>query len=254
MKKIFSIAAYTFREAVRNKILYSILFFAVMLIMLSVMLGAVSLDEDVRIIRTIGLFSISVFANIVAVFLGVTSVYQELERKTIYNVLSKPVARAVYFFGKFTGMVLVIAAQLALMGLVHAAVLAVKGESPSAIWFYCIWLIGIEALMTTAFALFFSSFSTPYVSGFLALGVWLVGRLVQDLEAFIPHLHGAARSITQVLVTLAPDLSLMTLTTQYQNGFPVSVGYVLTASGYGICYAAFFLIAGAMLFNRRDFI
>lgn len=254
MNKLLAIAGYTFKEAVRNKILYSILFFAVLLIGLSLMLGAASLGEDVRIIRTVGVFAISLFANIVAIFLGVTSVYQELERKTIYNVLSKPVPRPVYFFGKFTGLAAVIFAQVALMAAVHAGALVFKGDALSTVWVYSIWLIAIEALMTASFALFFSSFSTPYVSGFLALGVWMVGRLVQELEAFLPSLSGLAEAVTRAIVFVAPDLSLMTLSTQYQSGFGVHFGYVVSATNYGLCYAAVFLIAGAMLFNRRDFI
>lgn len=127
MKTAAAIALYSFREAVRNKILYSILFFAILLILLSVVLGSASVNQDSRFLLDIGLFSINIFGDIIAIFLGITSVFQEIERKTLYNVLSKPIDRATYFLGKFGGIAMTLAVQLLLMAAALSATLLLRG-------------------------------------------------------------------------------------------------------------------------------
>lgn len=254
MKQFLSIALATFREAVRNKILYSILFFAIALIVMAMAIGSASLSQDERIIKNVGLFALQFFSDIIAIFIGVTMVYNEMERKTIYNVLSKPVSRHTYFFGKFTGMALTLAVQLIVMALALCAVMAVRGDLIPYTYFYAVWLTYMECLVVLGFALFFSSFSTPYVSGFLTLGVWVVGGLVQNLEAFVDDLPSGVQPMAEFFIAVAPDLNLFTLTTQLTYVIPVEVAYMVNATGYAIAYAGFFLIAGSLIFSRRDFV
>lgn len=255
MTQLLSIAIYTFREAIRNKILYSIVFFSIALIVLAVFLGQGSLQQDARVIRNIGLTTTSLFSNVIGLFLGVTLVYQELERKTIYNVLSKPLTRPVYFFGKFFGVMLTLTLQLVVMSAVLTLVLAFRGDALPPALFYSYWLILIEATLVVAVAFFFSSFSTPYVSGYLTLGVWLVGRLVQELIQSIPDIESAlSRRLVTLLTAICPDLSLFTLQTQLSLGISVPAEFVLHVTTYGLGYALVALIGGAYLFQRRDFI
>jgi ABC-type transport system involved in multi-copper enzyme maturation permease subunit len=255
MNQLFSIALYTFREAIRNKILYSIVFFSIALILLAVFLGQGSLQQDARVIRNIGLTTTSLFSNVIGLFLGVTLVYQELERKTIYNVLSKPLTRPIYFFGKFLGVMLTLALQLIIMSAVLTFVLIIRGDATPPALFYSYWLILMEATLVVAVAFFFSSFSTPYVSGYLTLGVWMVGRLVQELIQSIPDIEAAGtRKLVSLLTAVCPDLSLFTLQTQLSLGISVPMEYVLHVTTYGLGYAIVALIGGAFLFQRRDFI
>ena len=233
MKTAAAIALYSFREAVRNKILYSILFFAILLILLSVVLGSASVNQDSRFLLDIGLFSINIFGDIIAIFLGITSVFQEIERKTLYNVLSKPIDRATYFLGKFGGIAMTLAVQL--LG--------------------AFWLTYVESVMIASFALFCGSFSTPYVSGFITLGVWLIGRLVQELAAFVEKVdEPAARHLLRGIVALAPDLNFFTITTQLTYGYPVGLAYFGAATLYGLGYIAVAMGAAIIIFRRRDFI
>lgn len=263
MKPIIAIARNTFREAVRNKVLYSIVFFAVALILLTVVLGTASVAQDERIVRDIGLFAVSFFSDMIAVFIGVTMVYQELERKTVYNVLSKPVARPAYFVGKYLGMAITLLVQIVIMGVALVAVMAVRGDPLPPLLFGAIGLLYVRCLIVAALALFFASFSTPYVSGFLTLGVWLVGSLLQNLEAFLlgdisgdlsPAVENIMLGLGRGVVTIAPDLSLFVLTTQLTHGIHVQGSYLLHAALYGLSYAALFVAFGALLFRRRDFI
>lgn len=255
MRRIFAIALYTFREAVRNKILYSILFFAIALILLALAIGPASLNQDARIISDVGFFALSFFGNVVAIFLGVTMLFQELERKTIYTVLSKPVARHTYFLGKFAGMAITLAVQIAVMAAALFAVLLIRGDGVSTLQIYAVFLAWIETLIIAGIALFFSSFSTPYVSGFLTFGVFLVGRLVPELEAYLPKIESpAAVMLSRAILTIAPDLQLFTLSTQINYGIAVPFSYLASATSYGLIYTAIFLLIGVLIFERRDFI
>jgi len=252
---LIAIALATFREAVRNKVLYSILFFAVALIVLALALGSASLNQDALVIKSIGLFAIHFFSDMIALFIGVTMVYQELERKTIYNVLSKPIARPAYFLGKYAGMAFTLLVQLTLMGAVLSVVLATRGEALTTTLYAALLLAWVESLVVLGFALFFASFSTPYVSGFLALGMWAVSNLTQNLALYLPAIEDAgARAVAELVVKVLPDFSLLSLTTQLRYGIPLVDGYVLHAATYGLSIAAFFVVAGASIFSRRDFI
>lgn len=255
MKTVAAIALYSFREAVRNKILYSILFFAILLILLSVVLGSASVNQNSRFLLDLGLFSINLFGDIIAIFLGITSVFQEIERKTLYNVLSKPIDRATYFVGKFGGIAMTLAVQLLLMALALSGVLLFQGGAVSLQLLGAFWLTYVESVMIASFALFFGSFSTPYVSGFITLGVWLIGRLVQELAAFLDKVEEpAARHLLQGIVALAPDLNFFTLTTQLTYGYPVSLAYFASATFYGLGYILIAMAAAVFIFRRRDFI
>lgn len=255
MKTIAAIALYSFREAVRNKILYSILFFAILMILLSVVLGSASVNQDSRFLLDLGLFSINLFGDIIAIFLGITSVFQEIERKTLYNVLSKPIDRATYFLGKFGGIAMTLAVQLVLMALALSVTLLIRGGAVDLQLVGAFWLTYVESVMIAAFALFFGSFSTPYVSGFITLGVWLIGRLVQELAGFLDKVEEpVARQLLQGVVALAPDLNFFTLTTQLTYGYPVTLAYVGAVTLYGLGYIAVSMGAAVVIFRRRDFI
>ena len=255
MKQFLAIARSTFLEAVRNKILYSILVFAIALIALALGIGSASLSQDARILKDVGLFALHFFSDVIAIFVGVTMVYQELQRKTIYNVLSKPVSRFTYFFGKFAGMATVLLVQLVIMTSALALIMVLRADPVPIEFFHAAFLAYVECLLILGFALFFSSFSTPYVSGFLTLGVWAVGGLLQNLAVFHDGMDpGFQRVMAGIFVALSPDLSFFNLSTQLAYGIPVAFEYVLHASFYGLGYTLFLLIAGSSIFARRDFI
>jgi ABC-type transport system involved in multi-copper enzyme maturation permease subunit len=255
MKKFFAIARSTFLEAVRNKILYSILVFAIALIVLALAIGGASLSQNARILNDVGLFALHFFSDIIAIFMGVTMVFQELQRKTIYSVLSKPVSRYTYFFGKYSGMAAVLFVQLGVMTGALVAIMLLQQHPVRLEFFYASFLAYVECLLVLAFALFFSSFSTPYVSGFLTLGVWAVGGLLQNLSVHRDTMApGLDRALASTFVAVAPDLSFFGLSTQLAYGIPVAADYVFHASVYGLGYAAFLLVVGSLIFAKRDFI
>ncbi len=262
MKQIFAIVVNTFRETVRDKILYGILFFAVAFILFTMVLGELSLHEEKRIIADLGLMGISLISLLLAVVLGVGMLYKEIDRKTLYPILSKPVTRWQFVLGKYLGMNLTLLIQVVLMAVVFAAVLHAKGGRLTMPFVFSLYLIYVEILVITSIAILFSSFSTPFVSGMLTLGVFMVGRNLDLLETFIRK--GKVGPLADVLTYVPhvfPNLYLF-----YPSGRAVGdhwvsvhqsfvqVDYLIKTTGYGVLYAALCLMLAMAIFSRRDLI
>src|SRR3990170_3210329 len=203
--RIFSIAANTFRETIRNKILYAILAFALLVIGFSYFLADLSVGDLARIIADVGLACIHIFGVIVAVFLGITLVSQEVERKTVYLILSRPVARWEFVVGKAAGLcgtlfltTLVMAATLFL---VHAG----YGASPEPGILVASAGIWMELVLLTCLASLFSSFTTPVLSAIFTLSMFLIGHVSGDLLVFGSRAaSGTARVVSAALFYLLP--------------------------------------------------
>jgi ABC-type transport system involved in multi-copper enzyme maturation permease subunit len=261
MNRIAAIAWNTFREAVRNKILYSLLFFAVLIILSAVAIGNLTLHEEVRTIRDVGLFGIDIFGVIIAIFVGVNLLYKELDLKTVYTILPKPLYRWEFVLGKWLGMLLTLAVQMAVMGAVLAIVLAAEGASFDVPTAKAVWLLFINIMVVTSIAVLFSAFSSPFLSGFFALGCFVVGRSVPDIRALGGKMGEGSKVILDVLCNLMPNLHLF-----YPSGAIVgaedlsvhrqfvSPEYILSATGYGVAYSLVILVLAMLIFRKRDFV
>jgi len=218
------------------------------------------IDQASRVLVDFGLFSISLLEVIIAIVMGVILIYKEVDRKTFYLVLPKPVRRSEVVAGKFTGMLLVLAVALVVMGLAWALSLTAQGIGLRPDMFKALVLVWLEAALITSVALFFSSFATPVLSGVFTFGVFLVGRSLVVLEELLTAKKGLivknpiVRFIADVTVDVFPDLSVFNVGKEVILGVPVGWDYLggaaLYCAGYSVC-----LLALAMLiFNRRDFV
>jgi ABC-type transport system involved in multi-copper enzyme maturation permease subunit len=261
MNRIVAIAWNTFREAVRNKILYSLLFFAVLLILSALAIGNLTLHEEVRTIRDVGLFGIDLFGVIIAIFVGVNLLYKELDLKTVYTILPKPLWRWEFVLGKWLGMLLTLAVQMVVMGLVLALVLAAQGASVDWPTIKAVWLLFVNVMLVTSIAVLFSAFSSPFLSGFFALGCFVVGRSVPDIRALGEKLGPAARTVLNGFCDLMPNLHLFYPSGAIIGAEEVSVhrqfvgaDYILSATGYGVAYSLVILVLAMLIFRKRDFV
>ncbi|MCP4606276.1 MAG: ABC transporter permease subunit [Proteobacteria bacterium] len=262
MIEILAIARNTFREAIRDRILYGFLFFATCLILFSLVLGQLSFHEEIRAVVDVGLAGISVFSVLMAIFLGITLLHKEIEKRTLYTVLSRPISRSAYLVGKFLGLTATLIAQIALMVTIWMIVLYIQGGSPSIGMFIAVALILCETTVIIAMALFFTSFSSPFLSGLFCIGIFIAGRNAE----FINQL--AAR---KSMAWMAPFLEIVSATFPnfylfYPSGKMVEgswatvhgqfveSGYIFSAAGYAVVYIAAFLILSILLLSRRDFI
>lgn len=262
MGKILTIGLNTFREAIRNKVLYSLLFFAVLVIVASLAFGALSVHEEVRLTTDLGLAGMSLFSVIISTFVGVNLVYKELERKTIYSLIPKPIHRYQFIAGKFLGMVLTLGVQIVVMALVLGAVLLLQGGELTQSLLRMVLLIFLEVIVITAVAVFFSSFSTPFLSGLFTIGVFLVGRSIPDIRTAARRMANANLALLlQGITHVLPDLRTFYVTGAESAEGAVSIhaafpdwGYVGSATLYASLWATLVLMAAMLLFSRRDFI
>ncbi|MCK9463212.1 MAG: ABC transporter permease [Proteobacteria bacterium] len=261
MTKLLAIAKNTYREAIRDRILYGFLFFAIALILFSVVLGRLSFNQQVRCTMDVGLAGVSFFSVLIAIFLGITLLHKEIEKRTIYPVLAKPVSRTTYLLGKFLGLAATLAVQMALMLAVFLVLLKVEGAELTAGLFVAVAFIFVETLLVVAMALFFTSFSSPFLSGLFCLGLFAAGRNAQLLEALAknkdlawmgPVMDGVT-AVVPNLYLFYPSGKMVEQSWATVLGQYVSNGYAWHTIGYGIAYTALFLTLAVVLLGRRDF-
>lgn len=262
MRKILAVARNTFLEAIRDRILYGFLFFAVCLILFSLVIGQLSINEEARAVIDIGLAGISFFAVLMAIFLGITLLQKEIEKRTLYTILSRPISRTAYLVGKFFGLALTLLVQIALMTAVWIVVLKIQGTPLPAGLFVAIFLICLEVCLVIAMALFFTSFSSPFLSGLFCLGLFIAGRntdLIQQMAtrkeavALSPVLDAAGSAIPNYLLYF-PSGKMVEGSFATIHGQFISTGYLFSTLGYTVLYVLFFLLLAIILINRRDFI
>jgi ABC-type transport system involved in multi-copper enzyme maturation permease subunit len=246
--RIWAIALNTFREAARIRVLYGILVLVVGANLLSIVLGQMSIHEQARVARDVGLAGISLFGSLTAIFLGVFLLYSEVQRRTIHAIVSKPVERWEFVVGKYVGMALVLTVLVAVFAVAMIAMMTWQGVGVSGALAQAIVLAWGEVLTVAAVAIFFSSFSTPFLSGIFALAVWVIGRVTPDIEAAAQSAAGWIRWTARVALEIVPDIHLFN-----PHGDSVAWNYVGLASLHGLGWIVGLLAFACVLFHRRDF-
>ncbi|MGE3178937.1 MAG: ABC transporter permease [Vicinamibacterales bacterium] len=267
MNAVPLIALNVFRESVRDKVLYNLVFFAILLMGASYLIGQLTAGQDVKIIKDLGLAATSVFGLFIAVFIGIGLVSKEVERRSIYSLLAKPIERHHLLLGKYLGLALTLAVNLAIMALALYAVLAYMAWTADPLlakaWerpaldpamLQAVALTFVELAIVTAIALFFSTFSTPMLSAAFTFGLFVAGRFSADLRNFNDVVESpAAAWLARGLYWVLPNLAPFDVRAQVVHGVPVPAGYVALTSAYGAAYIAALLVASMAIFARRDF-
>jgi Cu-processing system permease protein len=305
--RVYAIAINTFREAVRDRVLYGVLGFACAVLFFTLAIAELSVHEQARVVADVGLASISLFSVIVSMFLGSSLLYKEIERKTLYVILPKPIRREEFLLGKYFGIFLTAAVFVALMGSLQLWITAVQAGAalPGALGVLLglgvllaltlvfasdktavlipyslvgllvtalfassaqaqvepvlaqLLLCAVEVLVLAAVALFFSSFSTPFLTGAFTMGIWILGRSADDMATMkSKQLSESLRGVLHVMAEVLPNLQL------YVPGRGLLTGegalgvwpYVAQSAAYGALYAILLLSFAALVFRRRDFL
>lgn len=252
--RVWTIGLNTMREAIRNKLLYTLLFFAIVMIGTGVIVGSISYVEGSRILQDVGLASIRLFSTGIAIFVGVGLIHSEVYRRTIYTILSKPVTRAEFLVGKFVGLVMTIWLQLAIMSVAFVIVSLSSGAPFDSGHVSALALLGVELAVVVAVATLFSSFTTPMLASFFTLGIYIMGHLSRDLLQIGERSDSESmRNMTKVLYEVLPDLESFNLSVQAVHQLPISGSEVVLPVLYGVGYIAALLFAATFIFERRDF-
>jgi len=262
-----AIAINVFRESVRDKVLYNLVLFAIVLMASSYLIGQLTAGQDLKIIKDLGLSATSMFGLFIAVFIGIGLVSKEVERRSIYSLLAKPITRSQLVLGKYCGLTLTLGVNIAVMALALYAVLAYVawGVAPEARggWdapaldpaiLEAVLMIFVELMLVTAIALCFSTFSSPMLSAALTFGIYIVGHLSSDLRNFQQVVDSpAAARFARGLYWVLPNLSQFDVKSDVVHGVHVPVGYLAMTSAYAGLYIALLLAISALIFSRRDF-
>lgn len=255
--RILAIARNAFREAVRDRVLYNLVIFVLLLIGGAIFLGELSDAQEMKIITDMGLSAMLLFGAFISIFVGVGLVYKEIERRTIYAIFAKPVGRGEFLVGKYLGLCLTLLVNVLVMGVgVTLALLYVKRHGDPSV--FHIWpailLIYVELMILTAVALLFSSFSSPALSALLTFFVFIIGHFSADLKTFAASMGTAsARYLFGALFYLLPNLSNYSYITPAAHGQTPPPLMLLTSIAYAALYITVLLAAATLIFNRRNF-
>jgi len=261
------VALNVFRESVRDKVLYNLVFFAILLMGASYLIGQLTAGQDVKIIKDLGLAATSIFGLFIAVFIGIGLVSKEVEKRSIYSLLAKPIERHHLVVGKYLGLVLTLAVNLGVMAIALFVVLAylryVADPNAAAGWdrpaldprlLEAFLDTFFELAIVTAIAVFFSTFSTPILSAAFTFGFFVAGRFSADLRNFNEVVTSPVSSaLTTAIYWMLPNLSQFDVRAQVVHGVPVSATYMAMSGAYALLYITAMIVAATAVFARRDF-
>jgi ABC-type transport system involved in multi-copper enzyme maturation permease subunit len=267
MRAVGLVALAVYRESVRDRVPLTIAGFGVLLVCASYLISQMTAGQDLKIIKDLGLAALNVLGLLIAVFIGIGLVSKEVERRSIYGLLAKPVTREQFLLGKYLGLVMTLLVNLSAMVAAYYGVLAYHDmaatDAQRAAWpapaldprlLVAVLLILGELMLVTALAIFFSTFSSPLLSMALTLALWVAGHFNADLRRFeqvvdAPVAAWVARAAYYVLPNLAP----FNVKAEVVHGVPVSGMHVTLTLAYAAVYIMVLLVAASAVFRRRDF-
>jgi ABC-type transport system involved in multi-copper enzyme maturation permease subunit len=251
--RTLAVAMNTFREAVRDKVLYVLLFFAAVAILGSKALGWVSIGQDVKIIKDIALAALSVFGVLIAIFVGTNLVYKEVDKRTVYTILCRPIHRYEFILGKYLGLTMLLALVVIIMTGVATGYVVALGGSVDATFFGAVVLIFWELLLVTAFAVLLSSLTSPILGAIIVFSIYVVGHATSILVDLPPHFDGTiVKTLMEFAYYVIPNLSNFNIRGEAANGVPVSAAYMFWAMLYGGVYTTLVLTLAALAFEDKD--
>jgi ABC-type transport system involved in multi-copper enzyme maturation permease subunit len=253
--RILHIASNTFREAVRDRVLYNLIAFALLMSGAAILVGQISIAIERLVVINLGLTAVSLFGMVIAIFIGIGLVSKEIEKRTLYTIISRPVRRWEFIVGKFFGLAGTLVVNTFFMAIgVFAALLYVSGRFQSGDgWvLVALFFIVLQFLIITALALLFSSFSSPLMSAVFAFSLFVIGSFAEDLRGFAGLAHGLTRWLATAAAYLVPNFSALNVVSSVAHQQPVSTPLILYNTAYALLYAAMALSGAVLIFERRD--
>lgn len=248
------IARNTFREATRDRVLAGIVGAGLALLLATQLLSPLALGEGRRLTVDLGLSSISLLGLLVVLLVGTSLVAKEIDRRTLYNLLSRPISRHAYLVGKWAGLSAALWVASVCLGGALCAVLALRGNgvhAPAVL--QAVYLAGLELTVVTAVAVMFSAISTPVLSALYTLGLYMVGQWSYDLRSFASHFPPGLGRMMTIAADLVPNLPLFNMRTLAANAELTSAGHLGIATAYALVYCACALCLATAAFESRDF-
>jgi ABC-type transport system involved in multi-copper enzyme maturation permease subunit len=252
--RIAGIALNTFRESIRDKVLVTLLIFAVLVMGSSRVIQPLALGEEGRVVKDLGLASITFFTVLIAILVGGRIVYKEVEKRTIYIMLAKPVRRWEFILGKYTGLMAVLAVSLAVMTAAFYLMLPIVGVKASPYLLLAILMTFFQLAILTAVAVLFSTFVTPIASAVFTFAIYFVGHLTRDLKLLAAMSPSpVVKVVSEVLYYVLPNLGNFNVRAEVARDALVDPASLVLAIGYSVVYSATLLLISVAIFNRKEF-
>ena len=250
------VAINTFREAVRDRVLYNLVLFALMMIGAAILVGQISIGIERLVIINLGLSAISIFGLVMAIFIGVGLVYKEIEKRTLYSLLAKPIRRWQFLVGKYAGLLLTLAVNTSFMTLGLAAALLYVSkhfERSDASILVAVYFILLQFALVTALALFFSCFSSPLLSTLFTLGIYITGVFADDIRSVGDFTRNSTiLAITRTLYYLVPNFHNFNVIAAVAHGGSIAFSLVWQNTLYAVLYVTLLLLAASAVFSGRN--
>ena len=253
--RVASIAFNTFREAVRDRVLYNLIVFALLLVASALVFGQISLGIERIVLVNLGLTAVSLFGIVIAIFIGIGLVSKEIDKRTLYTVLARPVRRWEFILGKFFGLVGTLLVNTFFMALGFFAALLYlvhRFQRPDVYLLVALYFIVLQFVIATALALLFSSFSSPLLSAIFAFALFVIGTFAEDLRAFANMAHGVGRALATALAYLVPNFAALNVISSVAHIHPVPGVLIFYNTLYALVYAAAAVAGAGLIFEHRN--
>jgi Cu-processing system permease protein len=248
------IAQNTYREAIRDRVLSGLVVAGFVLLALTQVARPLAMGEGTRLTVDLGLSSITVLGMLAVLMVGTSLVAKEIERRTIFNLLSRPLSRPVYLVGKWLGLSSALWCVAAALGTGLWLLVSVLGHAGHALALVeAVYMAGLELTLVTAVAVLFSALSTPVLSSLYTLGAFLAGQWCDDLRSFAAKAPGPLATMLNITANLVPNLTLFNVRALAASGETTSPTHLLLATLYMLLYCGCVLALGSAAFESRDF-
>jgi ABC-type transport system involved in multi-copper enzyme maturation permease subunit len=254
-RRIWHIGFNTFREAVRDRVLYNLVIFALILLGSAPLFGQISIGVEQIVLVNLGLAAITIFGVVIAIFIGIGLVSKEIEKKTLYTVLARPVRRWEFLIGKYFGLTgtLVVNTVFMTIGFYLAILYVKRGLSAADAYVLgAIYLIVLEFFVITAIALLFSTFTTPLFSALFAFAMFVIGSFAADIRGFAALTHGVQRYLITGISYVLPNFGAFNVSSTIAHQQPVPATILLTNTLYALVYSVAALSTATLIFQRRN--
>jgi len=252
MNNIITIAKNTFKETIRDRILYVILAFAFLFLLSTIMLGSISLGEDIKIIKDLGLAGIYIFSLLITIFLGTSLIYKEIEKRTLYIVLSKPVSKVQFIIGKFVGLWLSIGLNVAIMSLVYVAIVYSKGGGIDFISLWSIFISLFELSIFIGLAILFSTITTPLAGAIYSIIILYIGHSLELLKNYSEKASPISKYLANTAYYLLPNLEKFNLRNTVVHGINPSSAEIIYPIIYSVLYTVVLLWLAIIALKNQD--
>jgi ABC-type transport system involved in multi-copper enzyme maturation permease subunit len=258
LRRISAVATNTFRESVRERVLYNLVFFAILMTVSGLVLRDLAVRQDDKIIKDLGLAAMDVFGTLIAIFIGVGLVSKEIERRSLYPLLARPLSRGEFLLGKFCGLAFTLFVNLGIMTIgLYVTLLAIRlrgvtAQPPDAHLLAAVVAIYAGLLVVLAVALLFSVLTSSLLAAVCTFAVVVVGRFADVIRNMREVLPGVPVWVTELIYYAVPNLGQFDLKTRVVHGGVVPLDTLLWIVGYGACYTVVLLSAAAVAFRRKE--